>query len=39
MRYSSDIQGDFALSPEGMLIGEVMNPRTKTVYAAAIQLR
>ncbi|ETX11430.1 hypothetical protein OCH239_20115 [Roseivivax halodurans JCM 10272] len=39
MRYSGTLQGSFALNPEGILAGEVMNWNSKTVYPATIQLR
>lgn len=39
MRYRNTFQGSFALNPEGILKGEVMNSKTKTVYPATIQLR
>ena len=39
MRFSSTIQGGFSMTPEGTLAGEVVNPSTKAVYPATIQLR
>ena len=39
MRYRSTVQGSFALDPEGILVGEVMNWDSKAVYPATIQLR
>jgi len=39
MRYSNTIQGGFAMTSEGTLAGEVINPSTKAAYTATIQLR
>ena len=39
MLWSRYITGGFTLNPEGLLVGEVMNADTKTVYPATIQLR
>lgn len=39
MRYSNTIQGGFAMTSEGTLAGEVINPSTKAAYSATIQLR
>lgn len=39
MRYKGTLTGGFTLNSEGVLVGEVMNPETKVVYAASVQLR
>lgn len=39
MIYTSRINGSFALTSEGILVGEVTNPKSKTVYPTTIQMR
>lgn len=39
MIYYNSVTGSFAMNPEGVLIGEVMNPSSKAVYPATIRLR
>lgn len=37
--YHSQLQGSFALNSEGVLVGEIMDVSTKSVYPASVRLR